>query len=218
MKSTILAEADLNHIKEAVSAAEKQTSGEIVPYIVRQSAQHEVAVWRGAALLALLAYAMILAVRWFSGWGGTLITEGITPVLVVILTGAIGAVVTQWIPGLKRKLAGNRRLALATHHRAMEAFVEKEVFLTRERTGILLFISLFEHRIEVVGDSGINAKVSPEEWTHIVAIIRTHMKDGRLKDGLVEGIQECGHLLEKAGVEIRPDDTNELADDVSFGL
>jgi len=217
MKS-ILTESDLNQIKEAVSSAEKQTSGEIVPYIVPQSGEHEVAVWRGAGLLALLAYAVILGVRWFSGWGGAAITEGMMPVLIVILTGASGAAIAQWIPAVKRRLAGRGRLAIATHHRAMEAFVEKEVFLTRERTGILLFISLFEHRIEVVGDSGINAKVSPEDWTHIVAKIQNHMKEGNLTQGLVEGIQECGHLLEKAGVEIRHDDTNELADDVSFGL
>ncbi|MCY4172099.1 MAG: hypothetical protein OXF08_10965 [Bacteroidetes bacterium] len=217
MKS-ILTEADLNQIKEAVSTAEKQTSGEIVPYIVPQSAQHEVAVWRGSGLFALIGYAVILSVRWFSGWGGALITEGIMPVLIVILTGVLGAVITQWVPSVKRRFAGSRRLALATHHRAMEAFLEKEVFLTRERTGILLFISLFEHRIEVVGDSGINAKVSPEDWTHIVARIQKHMKDGNLTDGLVEGIHECGHLLEKAGVEIRDDDTNELSDDVTFGV
>ena len=213
-----MTEADLTKIKEAVATAEKQTSGEIIPYIVAKSGHHEVAVWRGAALTAFLAYAILLLIRWFAGWGGASVTEGIIPVLVIVLAGGIGAAASQWIPALKRCLTGQQRLAMATHQRAMQAFVEKEVFSTRERTGILLFVSLFEHRIEVVGDTGINAKVMSEDWIQIVAIIQQHIKAGRLTEGLVEGIHKCGHLLERAGVEIRSDDTNELSDDVSFGL
>ena len=216
MKS-LMTEAELNRVKEAVASAEKKTSGEIVPYIVPQSAQHEVAVWRAAGVFALLAYAVILGIRWFSGWGGTPLTEGITPVLLMIIAGVVGAALAHWVPASKRFFAGKNRLALATHQRAMQAFIEKEVFLTRERTGIILFVSLLEHRIEVVGDTGINAKVDSEDWVGIVATIQQHMKAGKLTEGLVEGIQKCGHLLEKAGVAIRPDDTNELADDVSFG-
>lgn len=213
-----MTEADLNRIKEAVAAAEKQTSGEIVPYIVSRSASHEVAVWRGAGLFALLAYAVVLGVRWFSGWGGSQLTEGMIPVLLIIVAAVIGAALVHWIPAAKRRFAGQVRLALATHRRAMQAFVEKEVFSTRERTGILLFVSLLEHRIEVVGDAGINAKVDTDDWIGVVTTIQQHIKTGQLAEGLVQGIHQCGHLLEKAGVAIRSDDTNELADDVSFGV
>ena len=213
----IMTEADLDRVKESVATAEKRTSGEIVPYIVPQSARHEVAVWRGAGVFALVAYMIVLGTRWFSGWGGSQLTEGLIPVLLIAIAGGVGAVLVHWIPAVKRHFAGQARLALATHQRAMQAFVEKEVFSTRERTGILLFVSLLEHRIEVIGDTGINDKVSPEDWVEIVAAIQRHMKAGRLTEGLVEGIQQCGHLLEKAGVAIRSDDTNELADDVSFG-
>ena len=214
----MMTEADLNRIKEAVATAEKQTSGEIVPYIVSQSASHEVAVWRGGGLFALLAYAAVLGIRWFSGWGGSQLTEGMVPVLLIIVAAAIGAAVVYWIPAAKRRFTGQVRLTLATHRRAMQAFVEKEVFSTRERTGILLFVSLLEHRIEVVGDAGINAKVDMDDWIGVVATIQQHMKAGQLAEGLVQGIHQCGHLLEKAGVAIRLDDTNELADDVSFGV
>ncbi len=214
----IITEVDLERIKEAVATAEKQTSGEIVPYIVAKSASHEVAIWRGAGLFALLAYAMVLGIRWFSGWGGSQLTEGMVPVLLIIASAAIGAVLTYWIPTIKRRLAGLDRLAIATHRRAMQAFVEKEVFATRERTGILLFVSLLEHRIEVIGDTGINEKVDPDDWIGVVTTIQQHIKTGKLAEGLVQGIHQCGNLLEKAGVAIRSDDTNELADNVSFGV
>lgn len=214
---TMITDADLDRIKEAVATAEKQTSGEIVPYIVSKSASHEVAVWRGAGVFAFLAYAVVLGARWFSGWGGSQLTEGMVPVLLIIVAAGIGAALIHWIPALKRRFAGQDRLAVATHRRAMQAFIEKEVFTTRERTGILLFVSLLEHRIEVVGDAGINAKVETEDWVGVVTTIQQHMKAGQLAEGLVQGIHQCGHLLEKAGVAIRSDDTNELADDVTFG-
>jgi putative membrane protein len=98
----------------------------------------------------------------------------------------------------------------------MKAFVDEEVFNTRDRTGILVFISTFEHRIEVLGDVGINEKVSSDEWADIVEHIRDGIKQGRFVDGVIDGIGMCGHLLEKSGVEIRGDDKNELPDAVRF--
>ena len=80
----------------------------------------------------------------------------------------------------------------------MKAFVEEELFNTRDRTGILLFISKFEHRIEVLGDVGINEKVSAEDWVEIVDHIRAGIKHGRFVDGVIDGIEMCGRLLEKS--------------------
>jgi putative membrane protein len=100
------------------------------------------------------------------------------------------------------------------HRRALQSFVEEEVFATRDRTGILLFVSLREHRIEVLGDTGINEQVEPDDWAEIVARIRRGIRNDNLTEGLVEAIGMCGRLLERRGVNIRPDDTNELSDTV----
>ena len=80
----------------------------------------------------------------------------------------------------------------------------------------MLFVSLFEHRIEVVGDAGINQKVTQEAWSNVVLSIRDGIKTGKLAAGLVAGIDQCGALLEQSGVEIQPDDTNELSDDLTI--
>jgi putative membrane protein len=96
----------------------------------------------------------------------------------------------------------------------MKAFVEEEVFATRDRTGILLFISLLEHRIEVLGDTGINEKVDTDEWVDVVLHIREGIRQGKLAEGLVEAIGMCGKLLERGGVTLREDDINELPDKV----
>jgi putative membrane protein len=96
--------------------------------------------------------------------------------------------------------------------RAAEAFIAEEVFQTRDRTGILLFFSLLEHRVLVVGDSGINAKVEKQDWDDVVTTVIEGMKAGTPAEGLIKAIGMCGELLQRQGVRRRADDSDELSD------
>ncbi len=100
----------------------------------------------------------------------------------------------------------------AVYQRAVEVFLEHELFDTRDRTGILLFVSLNEHRIEVLADRGINERVDDSAWTDVTAHIRRGIEDDRLTQGLLNGIERCGRVLDEHGLEARPDDEDELAD------
>ncbi|GIV59363.1 hypothetical protein GQ464_006780 [Rhodocaloribacter litoris] len=209
----LFTESDRARIREAVQAAEARTAGEIVPYVMPESGRYEVAVWRGASLAALLALsATVLASTLYEGWGLAWLYTGWGTAAVAVAAGMLGALLAAYVPPLKRLLTGPRLLDETVHRRAMQAFVEEEVFNTRDRTGILLFISLFEHRIEVLGDAGINALVSPDDWAEVVLRIRDGIKTGRPADGLIEAIDLCGRLLERKGVQLRADDENELPD------
>ncbi|MEL6443795.1 MAG: hypothetical protein AAFQ86_06155 [Bacteroidota bacterium] len=210
-----LSDADLQRIREAVATAETQTAGEIVPYVVGRSGSYDVAVWRGASITAVLAMlsGMIVAAL-YDGWGLGWLYTGWGMVLVALTAGALGALATAYVPALMRLLAGDGLLTLNTHRRAIQAFVEEEVFDTRDRTGILLFVSMLEHRIEVYGDAGINAKVDQSDWAEVVARVRKGIVEQRFADGMVDAIALCGELLHRRGVEIRPDDTDELSDNV----
>lgn len=216
MKS-ILSESDQERIREAVAEAERRTSGEIVPFVVPRSDVYEAAVWKGAAAGAVLALLLaVLVFNFYGGWGFGWLHTGWGTALLVTLCGLGGGLLTAFVPPLRRTLAGADAMTRNVHRYAMKAFVEEEVFDTRERTGILLFVSLFEHRIEVLGDAGINRLVSSDEWAEVVEHIRDGIRAGRFADGLVEGITMCGHLLEKSGVEVREDDTDELANRIRF--
>ena len=210
----LFSDAERERIREAVAAAETQTAGEIVPFVVRRSGEYAVATWRGAAVGALLAGAIALGVSWlYDGWGWGWLYSAWAVALVMSLGGVAGALAALLDP-VRRALAGTDLLDETVHRRAAVAFIDEEVFDTRDRTGILLFVSLFEHRIEVVGDAGINAKVDPEEWVEVVALVRNGIVRGALAEGLVAAIGRCGDLLHRSGVAIRPDDTDELPDDV----
>ena len=212
---TMIDRLDLGRIQEAVGRAEERTAGEIVPVVVPRSDDYEDAVWRGAgAAILLTLLAVLLTLRFYDGWslGWLFAPWGVA--LSVLMAGTVGALLTRYLYPLQRLLAGSDRLNETVHRRALQAFVEEEVFDTRDRTGILLFVSLREHRIEVVGDTGINQQVEADDWAEVVTRIRRGIQNDNLTEGLVEAIERCGRLLEEKGVDIRPDDENELTDTV----
>jgi len=219
MSKPILTEADQERIREAVDRAETQTAGEIVPYIINRSGRYEIAFWRGGALGALIAGAIGLLIAWlYNGWGLGWLYSAWGMALVMSLGGVLAALLVGMFPSLRRWMAGPGRVAQRVHRRAEAAFLEEEVFQTRDRTGILLFVSLFEHRIEVIGDAGINKAVAQEDWEEVVHRIRTGIRQGQFADGLVDAIKMCGELLHRSGVGIRDDDEDELSDDVRIRI
>lgn len=211
----LLATLDEDRVRQAVSDAEQRTAGEIVPYVVPRSDDYDVAIWRGASACAVFGLGLVLLfVQFYEGWGFGWVYTSWGAVLIAVLAGTLGAAVTALVQPLRRALAGSDLLDRTVHHRAMRAFVEEEVFGTRGRTGILLFVSLLEHRIEVIGDAGINQQVDSDDWVDVVERIRTGIKNGTLTEGLIEAIGMCGDLLEQSGVAARADDENELSDRV----
>jgi putative membrane protein len=212
---TYIDRLDEDRIREAVQQAEERTAGEIVPVVVPRSASYEAVTWRAAAVTTLLALTVVLLVlQFYDGWGlGWLYTPwGV--ILTALGAGIVGAVLGTYVVPLQRFLAGDDLLDETVHRRALQSFVEEEVFDTRDRTGILLFVSLREHRIEVLGDTGINELVDPDDWADVVARIRTGIRNDNLTEGVVEAIGMCGRLLERRGVNVRPDDENELSNTV----
>jgi len=137
--------------------------------------------------------------------------------LAALLAGAAGFLLVKFVPALKRVLSGSAQIERRVAQRASEAFLAEEVFRTRDRTGILLFISLMEHRVVVLGDAGINTRVEESAWSDLVHRIVQGIRDGRAAEGLLSAIHECGDLLATHGVTILADDKNELPNTLRRG-
>ncbi len=103
-------------------------------------------------------------------------------------------------------------MELRVLRRAEAAFLHEEVFKTRDRTGILVFLALLEHRALILADSGIHQAVPREKWQELASQLAAGIRAGRAKAALIATIEACGALLVEHRVDIRPDDTNELAD------
>jgi putative membrane protein len=205
-------DSDLAAIRAAVEEAEKLTSGEIVPLVVTESDDYASAVWKGATLGALAASLAAWALyHWGGFWGDQLFLWMVVP---TVAGASLGFFLSGTVAPLKRLLAGPELIELRTRRRASLAFLEEEVFQTRDRTGILLFVSLFEHRAIVLGDSGIHRQVEEGEWDGVVRLVVDGVRSGRPGEGLVAAIRECGDLLKRHGVEIQPADVDELGNEL----
>ncbi len=205
-------EADREAIRAAVREAESRTSGEIVPYVVDRSDEYASAAWKGAALGALLAPLVAFAIyRSTSIWGIPLAYWIALPAL---LGGAVAYLVAAFLPPVRRWLTGEHVLEARVRGRAAAAFLEQEVFRTGNRTGILLFVSLFERRVVLLADSGIHQKVEEGQWESITRRLAGEIRRGRPGPALAEAIRACGEVLAQHHVEIQAGDRNELSDEL----
>ncbi len=188
-------------IETAVKAAEAKTSGEIVPMVVDASYEYPRAELIGAGCLAM---AVGLLISWAFG------SESIwwfLPAFIVCFF--IFQQLIRNLPGLRRKLIHPDELTEEVREKALVSFVEQGLHETRDKTGILILISLFEHRVQVLADSGINAKVPEHTWEEIVEIVTTGLKSNDASAAVCKAVERCGELLQEH-FPIKDDDTNEL--------
>jgi putative membrane protein len=112
-------------------------------------------------------------------------------------------------PDLKRKLIHPDELTAEVREKALVSFLEQELHHTSDRTGILILISLFERRVQVLADSGINEVVPEHTWEELVAIITAGLKSGDACAAVCRAVERCGELL-TTNVPIKHDDSDEL--------
>jgi len=188
-------------IEAAVRAAETKTSGEIVPIVVDSSYDYPRAELIGGGTLAL---AVGLIVSWL--FGG----ESIWWFLPIFIVGFfVFQQLIHHLPALKRKLIHPDELTEEVKEKALVSFIEHGLHETRDRTGILILISLFEHRVQVLADSGINEKVPEYTWEELVDIIVAGLKSGDSCTATCQAIERCGELLQEHFPR-KHDDTDEL--------
>jgi len=203
--------ADLAAVEAAVHEVEARSPGEVVPYAVNRSDGYAEGAWTGATFGALAGG--LIAALLHIGLG----RPEATALWVAGLPAggaAIGyALAVAW-PRLRLRLVAAHTVEHRVHQRAVAAFVEQEVFHTRARTGILIFLSLLERRVVVLADSGINARVDQEEWDAVVAEIVGGMRRGEPGAALASAIRRCGNLLAAHGFARAPDDRDELSDEL----
>jgi putative membrane protein len=209
-------EAELNRIKEAVKNAEKKISGEIVPVIVEKSGDYSSANYKAAVLASSFAFViMIILDRYVIRDANLLFFYD--PVFIFIVVAVVG-LLASFIPNIsepiKRRLITKDELAFNSRQRAETLFLEEEVFNTRQRTGIMIFISFFEHEVIVMADKGINKVVEQKQWDKMVAGLVQNIRQGKVVDGIELAIKQCGDLLLEKGFVITADDINELGDEL----
>ncbi len=204
---------DLQKIREAVSAAEQRTRGEIVPMIVPASARYVETRYLAGLGLALIS--LTLLVTWEAGWGQHLwhLHDPAWIVLAVVLAYALGYGAAL-LPAVVRVLTPRERLTFKVRRRAELAFYEHGLHKTREGTGVLIMASLLERRVQILADKAINERVPAGTWDAIVAELTRDIKEGRPTEGFCRAIARCGDLLAEHFPARPGDNPDELPDDL----
>lgn len=216
-----MSDSDRARIGAAVTGIERKTAGEVVTIVAEQSDDYaEVAlVWSIlVAFLALAALAMFpdfylgLYDRVTGSWMQQWHPRGIfaLALLVASLKFAGMWLLQLWRPLRMLLVPGPVKLA-RVRARAITCFKVGAERRTHGRTGILIYLSLREHRAEIVADEAIASKVAPAVWGEAMAAMLVHIREGRIADGLIAGIEQVGAVLEEH-FPLAEGDTNELPD------
>jgi putative membrane protein len=200
----LLDETARERIAAAITDVERRTSGEIVVAEARASDDYsDLGLAYGAAL------ALVVAALAHIVWPALSVSAVLWLQTAVLIACVLGL---RTSPAL-RALAPTSRLRESVERRAREAFLEHELFATRERTGVLILISDLEHRVAILGDAGIDRYVHAEGWNVHVQRMTAAIREGRAADGICEVTQAIGAVLAEH-LPARADDTDELANQV----
>ena len=202
-----LTEEEKARISDAVRAAEARTSAEIVPLLVGRSGLYRDAQHRAGLALALLVLAGLLMGEglWVSwAWDKA---HAAWLLLATLAAYAVGAW-TGTFPPVIRAITSAERLRAKVRLRAERAFAQHSLSRTRQRTGVLLMVSLLEHHVCVLPDQGIGG-IAPAQWSEVVDAVVMRLRQEDVAGGFCAGIERCGALLARvcpAGPDNNPDE------------
>jgi putative membrane protein len=197
----LIDEASLEKITAAVQEAEKETAGEIVVVVAGSSS-----AWarpRGAFAFG------VAAVLTVSAWA--VAPSFVMPWLVAVFpVGFALAWLLSGVPAFLRALLTDDAVDEAVLRAAKVAFVDHGVHRTKDRAGVLVYVSLFEHRVQILGDAGIHKVVGEAGWKGYVHTLASSLKGGDV-DGVVGVVKDIGRVLAR---EFPPsaENPNELPD------
>lgn len=217
----LLSEADHDRVTAAVSAAESLTAGEIVTVVTSRSDGYTDVVLAWAAAVAMTALTVLSVFpdfylanydRFLGDWDAQWTPQGILALAAsVVMTKFIAMVLLQlWWP-LRMWLVPSHIKSQRVRSRAVTLFKVGAERRTQGRTGVLIYLSMQEHRAEIVADQAIAAKVADEVWAEAMAAMLEQIRGGRIADGLIAAVSRVGVILGEHFPR-HENDVNELPD------
>ena len=201
-----------------VAALERARGVEVVTVAVARADHYPEIPWRAGALAASIA-ALVVAIGDVLRPDWATSTTLLLALAAVLLSGAGAALATMVVRPFARLFLSRLRAEAETRQYAHAYFLDRQLFRTRRRNGILILVARFEHRVELVADIGFDGRVAADEWGSVIAPMVPPLREGRAEDAMIAGLDALDVLLASrdfaggGGANELPDATVEIGEE-----
>jgi putative membrane protein len=195
----LLSKPEADAIEARIARVERTTGVQVVTAIVARSDAYPELAWKafalGAAVAALFVVAFDIArPEWmlrYAAWSNA------TPILGV---GGASAILALVLPAYARLFLNRVRAAGEVRQCAQAMFLERELFKTRARNGVLVCASVFERRVEILADVGFHGRVGEREWRTVIDAMTPSLSGARPAAAFTSGLDRLEALLSAKGI------------------
>jgi putative membrane protein len=202
-----LTKHEVESIKNKIKESELKTSGEIVPVLISKSDSYLYTHYLNSLIFTFLG---LLLSKY------ELVSLELNQTVLLFSFSLIGYLL-PYFDTYKKMLLTKKEIDEEVTQRTLQAFYNNHLHKTKDGTGVLIFISLLEKRINIIGDYGINAKVDQNYWDSELEILARSIKNNEITNGLKKVIERIGDRLSEH-FPIQDDDENELKNDLITDL
>jgi putative membrane protein len=202
-----ISKVDQAEIEACVREAETRTRSEIVVMVVPMSYPYPMADLLGATAFSFPVAVALTPTLGGLFWVGLFNLWVFLALLIPFLL--VFREVVKRTPLLKRCFIHQKEMEDEVREAATIQFFRKGLYRTREETGVLIYISIFERKVWVLGDRGIRAAIPEAHWDGIIATIVQAIRDRRAAKGICQAVGHMSRILQDK-FPIRHGDQDEL--------
>ncbi len=194
---------NLSRIKQAVEQAENGTEGELVVAVTPSSSLYT--AWELLFALFFSFFSLALMIVFSSGIENCLrnifwqVNTYSIPLfmMVVMCVVFVLAFLFANLPFMDRLIVKRRLMNRFVYSKALKQFVVSDVYSTKKRTGVLIFVSILERNVQVVCDKGVLECSEQSEWDKIAGELAIGFKQKSPTDSIVAAVEKCGAIFKK---------------------
>jgi len=205
-----LSDHDYGRLDTLIKETETSTNTQIVLAVIRRSDNYEELPWKAFALGASIAGLLILVLNLISN---TWYQQETTLFMVAgtLAGGFVFALLTVLAPGFAKRFLSIHRAEVEVRQYAESLFLDRELFATSRRTGILLLVSLFERKIVILPDKGLNDRLTEKNMKSVIAEMTPFLKRRKIREAFEAGLKQLSQFL---AAEAPGSSENELPDQI----
>ena len=185
----MLSDNDRELLNKRIAEAEELTKAQIVLATINRCDNYAEVPWKAFAIgVSIAAFIVFLADLFILRW----VTDSLVLINVatILSTGAVLSLLTIFLPPFASLFVSKSRRETETIQYAESLFLNRELFVTDGRRGILLLVSRFEKQVVILPDTGVRQRLGNDIMKGIIAKITPYLRKNEVKNGLETGLKE----------------------------